>query len=256
MNRKNLASLVGACALAFSAPVSAGSLTVLHTFTGKSDGMTPFAGLTADGQGNFYGTTYEGGGKSCYPNGCGTVYRIAADGSFMSLYAFKGGTDGAYPHAGLTLGPDGALYGVTQGGRNLDACLQVGCGTLFRLKSDGTKTTLYKFKGGTGDGEEPNGAVVFDRKGNLYGTTWFGGDIGSGYGTIYKLSPEGQETMLYAFKDDGHDGMEPMGKLAVDKAGNLYGTTRVGGSAGAGTVFKLTAQGEESLLRISRPGWT
>ncbi len=247
MNR-NLSKLLlaAACTLAFSAPAMANDMAVVHKFRGR-DGKTPTARLIADGQGNFYGTTSVGGRvDKCSGGGCGTVYRIAADGSFAVLYKFKDPQDGAYPVAGLTLGSDGALYGVTQGGGDLKTCYPSSCGTVFRVTPDGKKKTLYAFAGHPTDGDQPTGAVIFDKHGNTYGTTWFGGT--SDAGTVYKLTPDGQETVLYAFKDDGHDGKEPIGALALDKSGNLYGTTRVGGSIGGGIVFKLTPDGVETVL--------
>src|SRR5690242_2229315 len=106
--KRDLLKLLLSCAatLVLSTPALAGSFTVLHTFEGNKDGMIPESVLTPDGQGNFYGTTYEGGKL-----GFGTVFRIGADGRFSVVHAFKSGADGASPYAELTLGSDGALYG-------------------------------------------------------------------------------------------------------------------------------------------------
>ncbi|HSC18180.1 MAG TPA: choice-of-anchor tandem repeat GloVer-containing protein [Rhizomicrobium sp.] len=240
----SIALLAGTCVLALSAPTNAGSFTLLHKFRGGKDGMNPASALVADSQGNLYGTTESGGSKNCgIANGCGTVFRIAADGTMAILYAFTGGNDG-WESDGVTFGPDGALYGTTWGGGTNICGDGWGCGTVYRLTTDGQKTILYNFAGGN-DGAQPAGRVAFDKKGRLYGTTALGGAFGNG--TVFAISPKGVETVLHAFGADG-DGSTPAANVVLDRDGNLYGTTVSGGTNFSGTVFKLAADGTESVL--------
>ena len=241
---------------------------VLHNFTGGSDGANPEAGLAIDRAGKLYGTTFRGGA------GFGAVFRLAHSGSgwvFSPLYLFAGrdgGNDGAGPTASLTIGPDGSLYGTTAyGGAHGegDACNgsrngYTGCGTVFSLRPPATacrnalcfwnETVLYRF-GGTFDGSYPEGDVVFNETGNIYGTTQSGGLYAcEGFlcGTVFELTPSSggwNETVLWNF-GEGSDGWGPESGLVFDKAGNLYGTTGLGGDkclgqpSGCGTVFALT----------------
>jgi uncharacterized repeat protein (TIGR03803 family) len=230
------------------------SYNVIYNFTGAADGASPEGGMAMDSTGNLYGTTVYGG-IGCPEDtgnlpGCGTVYRLSRRGSawvLTTLYRFQGGTDGAYPYAGLTVGPDGSLYGTTWiGGMG---CSNYGCGTVFKLRpgvnSSGTwtKTQIYRFRGQP-DGSEPFAPVTFDQSGNLYGTTFVGGT--SGQGTVFRLTPsngEWTETILHSFAS-GEDGATPVAGVTVDQTGNLYGTTWEGGGAlGHGTVFQLTPSG-------------
>jgi uncharacterized repeat protein (TIGR03803 family) len=127
---------------------------------------------------------------------------------------------------------------------------------VFKVTSDGTETVLHTFRDGS-DGCASIGQLFEDGTGNLYGTT-AGGGSGGGYGTVFKLAPDGTETVLYSFRG-GRDGAAPQGGLIPDKAGNLYGTTYVGGGAGCGgngcgTVFKLATDGTETVLfRFGNP---
>jgi uncharacterized repeat protein (TIGR03803 family) len=230
---------------------------VLYAFGANSaDGRLPEGVLIADAVGNLYGTT-EGGGAG----NAGTVYELSPPtaGSRWTetvLYAFSGGSDGIAPIGNLVFDSAGNLYGVTDAGG--DPSCQFGCGTVFELslpaKPSGnwTKTTIYMFGGGN-DGDMPTGGVVFDRAGNLYGTTEEGG-IGScggspGCGTVFELSPASggawTETVLYSFTG-GSDGAFPDAPPVLDKAGTLYGTASAGGNKnceeelGCGTVFELT----------------
>jgi len=175
-------------------------------------------------------------------------------GSEQALYSFTGGADPKFPYAGLAFDKAGNLYGTTQlGGAN-------SLGTVFEMthNSDGTWTesVLYSFTG-SADGGQPSGSLIFDASGSLYGTTNFGGNgnCNMGCGTVFKLTPASSgwtETVLYTFTG-GSDGREPYARLRFDAAGNLYGTTLLGGninsvcSAGCGTVFKLTS---------ASSGWT
>ncbi len=224
------------------APNSSGgwTLTVLHTFTGAPDGAFPEEELTRDAQGYLYGTTQRGGASDF-----GTVFKVRARQETV-LYSFKGGVDGGNPASGLLLDSAGNLYGTTQSGGGGTKCaggrVNGGCGTVYKVDATGTKTVLYAFTGGV-DGAGPDDRLVTDAAGNLYGTTFVGGEkLYSG--TAYKLDTSGTETVLYNFLG-GADGRFPDG-LAIDAAGNLYGVTELGGlnscarGQSCGTVFKLT----------------
>ncbi len=142
------------------------------------------------------------------------------------LYEFKGGSDGAGPN-GVIRDSAGTLYGTTiADGRTI-------FGTVFKLTSSGVKTILHNFSGGT-DGGEPHGNLVRDAKGNLYGTTEYGGNLNvefagmQGCGVVFKISPSGHETVVHAFTGKA-DGGQPLAGLTMDSKGNLYGTTAGGG---------------------------
>ncbi|HEX4157931.1 MAG TPA: choice-of-anchor tandem repeat GloVer-containing protein [Rhizomicrobium sp.] len=205
-----------------------GKEEVIYAFAGESYGAYPVAGLLFDKAKNLYGVTSEGG------NGAGTVFRIAADGSESVLYAFEGGSDGQAPDGKLIADKEGNLYGTTADGGTS------GLGTVYKLAGDGSETVLYSFSGGS-DGDEPLGRLLFDSSGNLYGTTLVGGGngcvFGAGCGTVFKLAPNGAETLLHVFKG-GNDGALPYADL-IKKADGLYGTASSGGPYCCGTVFKL-----------------
>jgi len=157
--------------------------------------------------------------------------------------------DGANPYAGLIFDKKGNLYGTTMDGG------AYGGGGVFKLSAKGKGTVLYSFcaQNDCADGGVPQAGLIFDQKGNLYGTTVSGGAYcGSNYGcgVVFKLTPQGEETVLYSFcaKTTCADGASPYGGLVFDKKGNLYGTTLMGGAANRGTVFKLTPEGEETVL--------
>jgi uncharacterized repeat protein (TIGR03803 family) len=231
-----------------------GKETVIHRFTDQADGANP-AGLVWDELGNLYGTTYGGGSYTCGMSGCGVVFKVDKTGKYTVLYTFTGGSDGEAPQAGLVRDSAGNLYGTTSIGGIVTTC-HVGCGTVFKLEPDGNKTVLYNFTGGS-DGAYPNGALIQDAEGNLYGTTQVGGELtcgrGEGCGALYKLDPTGTETVLYSFRGQP-DGENPTGGVVRDSAGNLYGTTAFGGNrtclwtVGCGTVFKVDTAGHETAL--------
>jgi len=211
------------------------TFSVLHSFTGKPDGGHPFAGGVLDCAGNFYGTTSSGGTFDG-----GTVFKIDKHGNETVLYNFTGATDGGYPESGLVIDPAGNLYGTTAEGGS-------GTGVVFKLDRRGQETVLYAFTDFT-DGP-PRGTMVRDAAGNLYGITQLGGATSNG--TVFKIDLTGKETVLHAFT--GPDGSEPFGNLVIDSAGNLYGMTMDGGAssncfAGCGVVFKVDADGHESVL--------
>ena len=215
------------------------------------DGAYPQGGLVADGRGNYYGTTYSGGDAPCtggYPySGCGTVFEVrqSSNGVWASqiIYSFTGGNDSQAPTGNLIFDSAGNLYGAAAG-----AGSGTSYGQIFELTqtSEGRwrKVVLHNFT--FSDGGSPSGGLVFDAAGNLYGTTLYGGTSGR-YGTAFKLSPNSNgtwtETTLYSFTGNG-DGGYPNGGVVLDHAGNLFGTTQVGGIGqgyyGAGTVFEIS----------------
>jgi len=211
-----------------------GTETVLHNFGAGTDGRMPYAVLIADKKGRLYGTTPFGGA-----NDSGTVFRLTPGGTEKVLHSFDG-SDGANPYAGLTRAA-GSFYGTTSGGG------QFGYGTVFKMDSRGTVTVLHSFAGGIADGAYPYGELAVDAGGNLYGTTYQGGSSRDA-GTVFKIAPDGTETVLYAFSA-ANDGAHPdFVRPLLDDAGNIYGTTTAGGTGGNGIVFKLDANGSETIL--------
>src|SRR5208282_2256391 len=171
------------------------------------------------------------------------------------LHTFTGPPDGASP-TGLALDAQGNLYGIAGGGDS--ACdPPYGCGTVFKVDASGNETVLHSFTGTGGDGADPFVGLTLDAQGNLYGTTWFGGDLacngGDGCGTVFMLDTAGVMTVLYTFTGTGGDGALP-GGLVRDAQGNLYGTTSDGGDLacnapnGCGTAFELDTLGKETAL--------
>jgi uncharacterized repeat protein (TIGR03803 family) len=219
--------------------------TVLYCFTGGMDGGTPGARLLRDNAGNLYGTTQYGGDLSCsvsFPPGCGVVFKLDPAGKETVLHSFTG-PDGSLSFTGLVRDAAGNLYGTTAfGGAS-------GNGVVFKVDPAGKETVLHSFTGGA-DGANPYASVVRDAAGNLYGTTYAGGNTGGfcskygGCGVVFKLDTTGEETVLHTFT--GRDGLQPRGALLRDAAGDLYGTTSIGGDLngcsgiGCGVVFKLT----------------
>ncbi len=218
-----------ACCFVLVQTTRAQSFNVIHNFTGGTDGANPMNGLMLGASGYMYGTTSAGG---AYNNG--TVFRIAPQGNFQTIYAFEGGADGSTPQSFLIEDSAGHLYGTTSAGGAF------GGGTVFRITNN-TKTILHNFGSGS-DGSAPLGGLVFDRAGNLYGTTSAGG--ANGNGAVFMLSPRGivwGETVLYSF-GTGTDGAIPYAGVTLDSAGDVLGTTSAGGSSGYGTIFELSKQ--------------
>lgn len=232
---------------------------VLHHFTGGNDGSQPVGGLISDQAGNLYGTTTYGG---TYGNG--VVFKLTpnSDGSWAErvLHSFTGGADGGYPnHPDLVFDAAGNLYGATaSGGEGNCSFPTTGCGVIFELtansKGNWTEQVLHRFSGGN-DGAEPEATLIFDKSGNLYGTTVNGGVYG--YGVVFELTPNSDATwtekVLHPFTG-GTEGAASYGGVISDAAGNLYGTTFHGGtysqqceSSGesCGTVFELMRHGND-----------
>jgi uncharacterized repeat protein (TIGR03803 family) len=216
---------------------TSGTETMLHSFgAGSTDGQHPDAGLVMDSAGNLYGTTLFGGA-----NNVGTVFKISTSGTESTLYSFgASSTDGKGTYAGLIMDSAGNLYGTTyEGGANNK-------GTVFKISASGTESILYSFGASSTDGEYSYAGLIMDSAGNLYGTTEFGG--ANDEGTVFKISASGTESILYSFGASSTDGVQPYAGLIMDSAGNLYGTTVDGGAKNAGTVFKISVSGTESIL--------
>jgi uncharacterized repeat protein (TIGR03803 family) len=218
-----------------------GALTTLYSFcsqSGCADGGGPQASLVQASDGNFYGTTYGGG-----TNNDGTVFKITPSGTLTTLHSFSG-ADGANPYAGLIQATDGNFYGTTFAG-GYSYCALQGCGTIFKITTSGTLTTLYWFSGA--DGYSPYAGLVQGSDGNFYGTTYNGGAYcpPHGCGTVFKISASGMLTTLYSFS--GGDGSNPYAGLIQATDGNFYGTTYAG-APGSGTVFKITPSGTLTTL--------
>jgi len=222
-----------------AAPQASGqTFTVIHSFTGGSDGANPLGGFFIVGE-YLYGTASSGGSS-----GVGVVFRVSATtGEETVLHEFSGGTDGAGPQGHLVMDKNGNFYGTTNAGGVSNA------GTVFKVTRKGVETVLYSFTGKP-DGANPVAGLAIDKAGNLYGTTTAGGS--SGNGTVFKLAipavtgGEWTEEVLHSF-GTGTDGTIPIAGVTFDASGNLYGTTSAGGSSGYGTVFELTP---------STPSWT
>jgi uncharacterized repeat protein (TIGR03803 family) len=213
-------------------------LAVLHSFAGGAASGNPAFQLVEDSSGNLYGTTFWGGNMAaCEKQGCGVAYRLSPNGNawkYTELFRFVAKTQGTEP-TNLILDAAGNLYGeLSEGGAD-------GSGSVFELSpttsGPWTYTTLYAFTGGS-DGQLPNGGLVFDAAGNLYGTTHYGGNPTS-EGVVFKLSPQAgggwTESVIWNFPNNS-TGYYPNAGLIFDAAGNLYGTT----AGGNGGVFKLT----------------
>jgi len=207
-----------------------GTETVLYSFGSGTDGAEPLGGLLADKAGNLYGTTFAGGTRNA-----GTIFEIAPGGTETVLYSFTGKADGGYPTAGLIADKSGNLYGTTESGG------EGRVGTIFEYAAGGAESVLHAFSEKEGDGEYPWASLVMDKAGNLYGTTAGGGKYNAG--AVFEVSPQGAETLVYSFAG-GSDGADPVAPLIMDKAGNLYGTTQMGGTGtacenGCGTIFEI-----------------
>jgi len=227
-----------------------GTLTTLYAFGTVTDangdlldGANPYAGLVQGSDGNLYGTTENGG-----TNGWGTVFNISTNGTLTTLYAFGMVTDaygnpvdGANPISGLAQGKDGDFYGTTEYGGNTN-----GYGTVFKISTNGTLTTLYTFGtlvdayGNPLDGANPSAGLVQASDGYLYGTIGYGGTDGSG--AVFKISTNGALTTLYSFTG-GEDGADPYAGLVQGTDGYFYGTTEYGGANNWGAVFKINTNG-------------
>ena len=224
-------------------PASAQTLTILHKFAGGSDGELPQQGLVRGENGDFYGTTHGNPLPRPFTSTGGTIFKIDATGRLTTLYRFTGST-GENPTGGRLLRDDeGNLYGMTENGALPFAFSK---GTLYRLSPEGVISVRHVFGSGT-DGLYPLGTLHRDRFDNLYGATVGGGTFG--WGTAFKLSPDGNETILHDF-NIGVDGWIPGGGLVADAAGNLYGVTTYGGPlpTNLGEVYKTSDSGAYTVV--------
>ena len=212
-----------------------GQKKLLHAFAGGSDGASPYGSLARDAAGNLYGTT-EVGGAFNY----GTIFKIDASGAETVLYSFPGQPGAQQPQAGVILDAAGNLYGTTVAGGTYNY------GTVFEFSAAGEMTLLYSFLAGA-DGESPDAPLFRAANGDLYGTTFEGGN---GEGTVFKLDVSGKETVVHPFGDFQNDGIYPESPLASDSRGNLYGTTIQGGPGGiyGGVAYQINAQGVYSVV--------
>jgi len=270
--------------------------TVLHIFKGNTseDGASPYGGLVIDAAGNLYGTTGYGGTGNCVVlgtlMGCGTVFEMSPPkqkgGKWTEtvLYSFPTSKQGFVPAGDLVFDGAGNLYGATiyggGYGTNCGDPVYPYCGAVFELSPPKTKggkwteTVLHGFKGVApgaqfGDGANPNGGLVLDSSGAVYGTTYYGGNNvkgecqggvgGTGCGIVFKLVPPGQkggkwaEKVLHQF--DGKDGSNSSAGVVFDGNGNLFGTAQGGfNNEGDGVAFRLTpfggARWKETVLQI------
>lgn len=219
--------------------LKAGKVTTLYNFCAQpncTDGALPYGGLVLGRDGNFYGTTSQGG-----TDGDGTVFKITPSGTWTQLHSFNG-QDGSGPAAPMILAADGNFYGITMnGGDNGNS------GTVFKITHGGILTTMHSFC--CGDGSFFNGPLVQGNDRNFYGTSELGGT--NGQGNIFKITSNGSVSTLYSFS--GSDGSSPAGGLVQASDGNFYGTTYEGGANGGcpnncGTVFKITPSGSLTTL--------
>lgn len=225
-----------------------GTETILHEFTGKSDGGYAFGGLVQDGAGNLYGTTGAGGNVSCGGRGCGVVFKLDPSGKETVLYQFSGGNDGASPNGDLVLDEAGNLYGTTYWGPYGYG------GVVFKVDQNGIETVLHEFSG-LPEGEFPVAGLFRDQNGNLFGTTSSGGGgaCWTGCGTVFKVDTTGKLKTLYRFLGSP-DGSSPFGGV-IKAGGHLYGTTYNGGHSacrdrgpGCGIVFRVNVAGKKETL--------
>jgi uncharacterized repeat protein (TIGR02543 family) len=209
------------------------TLTTLTSFNGANGANPDLMVLVQGGDGNLYGTTYSGGA-----NNSGTVFNVTTAGVVNTLHSFGGGgTDGAFPVAGLVQGTDGSFYGTTSSGGAHSV------GTVFKISSTGSFTTLYSFTGGT-DGANPYAPLVLGPDGNFYGTTTAGGIE---FGTVFQITPTGSLNPLHSFAG-GTDGSVPYAGLLLAADGNLYGTSSGSGDESPGTIFSITTAGSFTSL--------
>lgn len=222
----SLALFVSCAAVAAAGPLSAKERErVIYTFKGTNDGVYPGSRLIWDDAGNMYGSTLT------------SVFRVTPRGAFKSLHVFQNGPAGDVAN-GVIRDDEGNIYGTTryhgEGGQ----------GTVYRLAPDGTLSVLHGFTGSGGDGANPCAELVRDASGNLYGTTNRGGAHNAGI--VFKIAPDGAETILHTFAD-GDDGGYPVAGLILGADGTLFGATQTGAHQ-MGNIFKITPDGQEIVL--------
>ena len=227
-----------------------GNETVLFAFQGglnNTNPKGPAGGVLLGKNGNIFGAAQFGNKLACQI-GCGSIFRLDAAGAIHFLHKFTGGADGANPIGPLVQDAGGNFYGVAQSGGDL-SCPEfflfqgAGCGVVFKIDSRHVLTVLHTFTGVT-DGAVPQGGLLLDASGNLFGTTLKGGT--SDNGTVFEIAADGAYRVIHRFTQT--DGQNPNGGLVEDPAGNLYGTTQLGGNQNLGTAFELSPNGSLKVL--------
>jgi uncharacterized repeat protein (TIGR03803 family) len=244
--------LLCATAVAASLAQDVVTFTTLAWFYPGTNGLNPKGALVQATNGNFYGTTYDGGTGG---GSGGTVFTVTPTGMLASIVSFTDTAgEGVNPDAGLVQGTDGSLYGTTYSGGTS------GGGTVFKVTPTGSLTTLYVFclQFDCPDGEWPEAPLIQATDGNFYGTTYIGG--ANRLGTVFKITPSGELTTLHSFCSQGdcRDGSHPQAGLIQGADGNFYGTTSLGGFGGApcgsgpnegcGVIFRMTPEGVVTTL--------
>lgn len=226
-----------------------GAVTILHSFGASStDGVTPSVPPIQASDGNFYGTTSNGGASDCaVPYRCGVAYKMTPAGEVTVIHFFGRTSEAPNAPVGLIQGTDGWIYGFSSSGGAGRCGGFYGCGTVFKMTTDGTVSVLYAFAlEGRTAGDGPSG-IIQARDGNIYGTTRNGGAFGGdGDGTVFRLTPNGQHTVLYSLGPNVKAPSAPNAGLIQARDGSFYGTTEYNGSFGAvggrfgfGTAFRL-----------------
>lgn len=219
-------------------PVGTTSALGLHQFSGGADGAISYSGVTLDANGDIFGVAFAGGAHRD-----GTVFEISTTGAYSVLHAFAGKTDGSKPAGQLVFDNNGNLWGTTSaGGANND-------GTIFEISSAGTFSTVLAFSGAA-NGAEPIAGLVKDASGNLFGSTFIGGQRNDG--TLFEI-PAGTTQVDTLFSFSGGNGARPYSSLYVDDAGNLWGTTAVGGADNGGEIFALQPTATTQIVFHSGP---
>lgn len=212
----------------------AGNFTTIHNFGDRpNDGNGPFSTLVRDASGNLYGTTQIGGDSDS-----GTLFKLDTSLNETILHSFNG-SDGLIPRSGVLRDSAGNFYGTTAFGG------QTFCGVVFKIDSAGSETILHNLNCGT-DGFNPWSTPIRDTAGNLYVTAAQGGQYGNG--VLFKIAPDGTETILHAFSGANGDGAEPFAAVVMDAAGNLFGTASQGGDQNLGILYKLDPNGNQTIL--------
>jgi len=237
-----------------AAPLNTGSPQAGNTGSGGVGGLNPTAGLVRGTDGNYYGTTTAGGASAAQGiGGSGTIYSISPSGALVLLHSFGDGSvqnDGVNPASGLLLGSDGALYGTTERGGASNE------GTVYKADLPAGKIALLHSFGDSAipaDGQGPVGSLVLANDGNMYGTT---GSGGTDFGTVFRITPAGVLSILHKFnsRSVANDGQYPSAGLVQGADGNLYGTTAFGGAGKSGTVFRMTLDGDVTILHSFSDG--
>ena len=235
-----------------------GQVTILYSFGAfASDGIQPEAPLVEGTDGNFYGTTVNGGANICTVvfegiERCGTIFRMTPAGGVTIVHSFgRTASEAIAPQGPLIQGKDGNFYGTTASGGGGRCGGYFGCGTVYRMTPTGVVTILHAFSvNSRTDGYGPSPYLLQAADGNFYGTTGSGGDVGGGndlFGTIFRLTPTGVKTTLYSF-GPSEEPTNPVGGLIEASDGMLYGLTAYGKYfvrdgqtySASGTVFRFS----------------